>query len=455
MEETKFKIYSLLLVKNEADIIEASLIDACRWSDKVIVIDNGSTDDTWERVQQLALSYPQIIPFMQYTGRFHIGLRAKAFRAFRDEMTRRDWWCVRLDADEFYTDDVRSFLAHVPKGCRSVSKESTDYVLTQEDITKNQFAGNFLTDRSLLTHYLPRRRRERRFVRHTPLLFWRESWRYPHPLYPTYSKPIQVAHYQYRSPEQMEKRFLTRRQAKQDGCGSFKHEQGNTWQDYLLTDKQLQEQHLLAHLPQAFEQSRKVIHAGRNTLKIIGDDIVVKRFKNPVFPNNLIYGTLRKSKARRSYEYALRLGNLTPQPICYQEIRKGGMLRESYYACRLSPLPYTLRMLEKTINFPNRKQHLRALARFTAHLHEQGILHKDYSGGNILFDEEGNIQLVDLNRLRFEKHISMRKGCKNFSRWLLNEEECEIVGIEYARERGFDSDTCIRLIKRYCSNINR
>ena len=33
------KIYSLLLVKNECDVIEASLLDACRWSDKVIVID--------------------------------------------------------------------------------------------------------------------------------------------------------------------------------------------------------------------------------------------------------------------------------------------------------------------------------------------------------------------------------------------------------------------------------
>ena len=41
-----FKIYSLLLVKNEADIIRSSLMSAVQWSDKVIVMDNGSTDGT-------------------------------------------------------------------------------------------------------------------------------------------------------------------------------------------------------------------------------------------------------------------------------------------------------------------------------------------------------------------------------------------------------------------------
>ena len=46
-----FKIYSLLLVKNEADIIRTSILAAAQWSDKVIVMDNGSTDGTWEIVQ--------------------------------------------------------------------------------------------------------------------------------------------------------------------------------------------------------------------------------------------------------------------------------------------------------------------------------------------------------------------------------------------------------------------
>ena len=146
MQKTRFKIYSLLLVKNEVDVIAASLKDACRWSDKIIVIDNGSTDGTWEVIQQLAQTYTQIIPWLRYEGPFHIGLRAKAFRAFRHEMTHHDWWNVRLDADEFYPGDVREFLANVPKRYRTIKKESTDYVLTQEDLSQYNFSGDFEKD---------------------------------------------------------------------------------------------------------------------------------------------------------------------------------------------------------------------------------------------------------------------------------------------------------------------
>ena len=64
MTATKFKIYSLLLVKNEVDVIAASLKDACRWSDKIIVIDNGSTDGTWQLIQDLAKQYPQHLLYL-------------------------------------------------------------------------------------------------------------------------------------------------------------------------------------------------------------------------------------------------------------------------------------------------------------------------------------------------------------------------------------------------------
>lgn len=243
MGETKFKIYSLLLVKNEVDIVKYSLLDACRWSNKIIVIDNGSTDGTWELIKALAEHEPKIIPFMRYEGPFHIGLRAMAFRAFRKEMHRGDWWCVRLDADEFYEGDVRSFLCKVPLRYRTIKKSSRDYVLTKEDIADKTFTGDFGKDKEFITHYLPRRRRERRFVRHSPFLYWKRTWRYPHLLWATSPESIPVNHYQYRSPEQMKKRFFTRQQAKADGCGSFKHEQGTFWTDYLLSNQELETLH--------------------------------------------------------------------------------------------------------------------------------------------------------------------------------------------------------------------
>lgn len=228
------KIYSLLLVKDEADVVALSVADACRWSDKVIVIDNGSTDGTWQLLQQMAATNAKIVPFLRYEGPFHIGLRAKAFRAFRKEMHWGDWWCVRLDADEFYPGDVRAFLARVPRCCRTVKKQSTDYVITEEDLAEGLLRGDFATDRAKLRYCLPARRSERRFMRHVPWLVWLAKWRYPHPWGRVWQYEIPVEHYQYRSAAQMQRRYANRQQARQEGCGSFSHESGTGWRDYLF-----------------------------------------------------------------------------------------------------------------------------------------------------------------------------------------------------------------------------
>lgn len=446
---TSFKIYSLLLVKNEADIIRESLMAAAEWSDKVIVMDNGSTDDTWTIVQQLALNNPRIVPFMQYTGAFHIGLRAKAFRAFRHEMSSKDWWCVRLDADEFFRDNPREFLAKIPKHYTVVKKQSTDYVLTQEDLASGMLTGNFEKDRDLIVHFLPEKRKERRFMRHRPWLLWHESWRYPHPMGCTAQQCIAVDHYQYRSPQQMQRRFSTRQQAKMDGCGSFLHENGNDWTDYLWTNQILDEQTaLMTNLTEVFAQSTDVIYQKRNTIKKVGQHFVVKSFAVPSWWRRIIYSVF-PSKARRSFIYAQRLGALTPKPVAYKEIRKGLLLHESYYISHVSPCTHVLKEVIKDKDFPQRMLIFADFGRFTAALHERGILHADYSMGNVLFEplgENTRFQLVDLNRMRFGQRIDCKKGCRNFERIDTDNEALSVMARAYAQARGYDEEDCVRLV---------
>lgn len=149
----------------------------------------------------------------------------------------------------------------------------------------------------------------------------------------------------------------------------------------------------------------EVIDARRNVLRLT-EDIVVKQFRTPNLLRGIWYGWFGKSKARRSYEYAKRMDGLTPQPIAYKEVRFCGVLRESWYACKKSECPYTFIDLIENPHFPHREQILRNIGHFTAELHRRGIWHKDYSQGNILFNEDGSkIEVIDLNRIRWRRHI--------------------------------------------------
>lgn len=149
----------------------------------------------------------------------------------------------------------------------------------------------------------------------------------------------------------------------------------------------------------------EVIDARRNILRLT-EGVVVKQFKTPSLWRGIWYGWFGKSKARRSYEYAQRMEGLTPAPVAYREVRYFGVLRESWYACKQSECRHTFIELIEHPDFPQREHILRAIGRFTAELHKRGIWHRDYSQGNILFNDDGSkIEVIDLNRIRWRKHI--------------------------------------------------
>ena len=150
----------------------------------------------------------------------------------------------------------------------------------------------------------------------------------------------------------------------------------------------------------------KVIDARRNILRLT-DGVVVKQFRTPGILRGIWYGWFGTSKARRSYENALRLEGLTPKPIAYREVRVCGILRESWYACEKSDCPHTFNDLINNPDFPQRDRILYAIGRFTKQLRRMGVWHRDYSGGNILFNDDGSrIEVIDLNRIRWRQQVS-------------------------------------------------
>ena len=108
-------------------------------------------------------------------------------------------------------------------------------------------------------------------------------------------------------------------------------------------------------LPELFDREGEVLHTGRNTIKafeVEGERLAVKRFKRPNLLRAVIYTFFRRSKARRSYEHAVRLRALgvdSPEPVAWSEYRRHGLLCDSYYVSRCSD--YTP-LSQTTAHFP-------------------------------------------------------------------------------------------------------
>ena len=209
-------------------------------------------------------------------------------------------------------------------------------------------------------------------------------------------------------------------------------------------------------LPVHFENGGTLIYEGRNKLKefeIHGRKLIVKSYQLPHLINRIVYNSFRASKARRSYQYAQMLrkaGIGSPAPVGFYSTGTWLLFGRSYFVSLKSECPYTYRnLLEETFTGDKEKV-LRAIARTTAALHENGLLHKDYSGGNILFRETDKgieVEIIDLNRMRFGK-VDIETGCKNFERLPGTYEMFVILADEYAKVRGFDADRCLELIEK-------
>lgn len=200
-------------------------------------------------------------------------------------------------------------------------------------------------------------------------------------------------------------------------------------------------------IPATFEHVGTIIYDARNQIRVVehkGLTINIKRFHRPALPNRIIYSSFRTPKAVRSYQNAERLLAMeinTPEPIAYI-LCNHRLLADSYLLTIQSPL---------SRNFYEFRYHsakgyesvIQQFAYFTADLHRKGVLHKDYSPGNILFDvdSDGKAQfsLVDINRMAFHRNMDMPAACKNFCRLWGHRDFIDLLSVEYAQARGWDA----------------
>lgn len=232
------KIFAIMLVKNEADIVRSVILDAKKWANRIFILDNGSNDGTWEICQSLADSI--VVPWKQDFRPYSNGLRADVFNNFRNESSDGDWWCFKLDADEFYLDNPKEFLARVPKKYSLVAKKSIDYVLTKQDVESYRFTGDFEKDKNHIIHLRNTCWSEPRFFRYRKSLKWKfdESSHYPKFAGLLCPDLILVKHYQNRSPKQMQSRLDLRNSLPSKKAGiAFNHIKQTKWTELLADEK--------------------------------------------------------------------------------------------------------------------------------------------------------------------------------------------------------------------------
>lgn len=196
-----------------------------------------------------------------------------------------------------------------------------------------------------------------------------------------------------------------------------------------------------------FENEGDMFNNGdRNVIKtkvIDGITVNVKSFKTPNLINKFVYRFFRKSKAKRSFEFAQYLENNgfgTPKPLGYFENSSALTFKDSYYASEHLQADLTYRELTTDLNYPNHEDILRAFTRFSFALHQKGINFLDHSPGNTLIElNNGDYKfyLVDLNRMQFGK-MDFVTRMKNLSKLTIHESMVKVMSSEYAKVSGED-----------------
>lgn len=230
-----------------------------------------------------------------------------------------------------------------------------------------------------------------------------------------------------------------------------------TLKKYSINDRYNNFKDFTLNIKKFFEKEQENIHKARNELKIINYnniDTVVKSFKVPNVLRRYFYTYFRESKAKKSYDYSIKIGKFTPDPIGYIEFYENKLISDSYFVSEKFNYDFTIREPLLQEDFPNKIEVFKEFSRFTFNLHEKGILHKDYSPGNILIKQENSnyiFKIVDINRMEFRK-LNLEDRLKNFSQLWALDKYLIIIIKEYATLIKEDEEICLELALKYSQN---
>ena len=231
---------------------------------------------------------------------------------------------------------------------------------------------------------------------------------------------------------------------------------------YTINPKYGHVKALIENIESHFQASENTLYDQRNVIRIVnfeGHDYVVKSFKRPNLVNRIAYRYFRASKAKRSYDYSMKIGaERTPEPVAYIEEIENFMLSKSYYISLHFDYDHTIHEVLRNKALENRDEILKAFSDFTYSLHEQEILHQDYSHGNILIKKASathyEFKIIDINRMDF-KALDIKARLANFARIKADDDDMKIIIENYAENMQLAPENLLKEAKFYRDEFYR
>jgi serine/threonine protein kinase len=181
---------------------------------------------------------------------------------------------------------------------------------------------------------------------------------------------------------------------------------------------------------------------------------------------------IRSSQAMREWlisRFLSQQGILTPEPLGMLERGKHGVLKESFFVAEALEeardlLDFCKNRFHGSDQKEEKNQILRLLAKTVRKIHDSGLFHKDFHGGNFLITDEGSpsLYLVDFHQTRKQLKVSRAKRLWNIAQifsfldFMLDNEAKKLFLLTYGQGRalsGRNLDGCLGRMERMVQKI--
>ena len=226
---------------------------------------------------------------------------------------------------------------------------------------------------------------------------------------------------------------------------------------YIINPKYESMTRFVEELPAKYDEGGILIYNARNEVRVFKQGegkIAAKRFRVSPLHQRIDYTFRRPSKAKRAYEYGLKLlelGISTPEPIACIEEYSFGLFRRGYVVFTYCGDP-DARLLRD--EYDSHDDLINAIAHFLVEMHEKGFLHGDTNLSNFLYrkDPESptgyHITTIDINRSHFVENPSREECLKTLMRITHTRPALKKIVKRYAQIRGWDEEECYQYVKK-------